>query len=204
MKPHMSDSEFLLFSRYYKSARRIIEFGSGGSTLFAIANTSASVITIESDVNWLGELRNYQEIVTALRTGRLTLIHVDIGPTKEWGFPLDESFRKNWPDYAAAPWRAHSISGRVAQLFGFFRREADVVFVDGRFRVSCILTAIEKTSPGTVILVHDFWNRLAYHGVLRHLELIDRVDTLAVFRRPNFIDELSLRADKEAAAYLLD
>ena len=65
----------------------------------------------------------------------------------------------NWPTYSSV------IAGH---------RSADVVFVDGRFRVACICAALLYTAPGTIIMVHD-WIRSRYHVVLEHAEVIDVV-----------------------------
>lgn len=171
----MTDAEAAVLSRHFLGARNIIEYGSGGSTFLAVTQTSANVSSVESDWEWLAKMREMPEIAAAEAEGRLRLMHVDIGPTRRWGFPIDESRRDNWPTYAACPWDAQSS-------------DTDLVFVDGRFRVACILTAISKAKSGTRILVHDFWNRERYHIVLPYLVEVERVDTLAVFRRPDVID----------------
>jgi len=53
-----------------------------------------------------------------------------------------------------------------------------------------------RVERNTLIAVHDFWNRPAYHAVLPFLNEIDRCETLGVFRtKPDM--------DREAANALL-
>lgn len=58
----------------------------------------------------------------------------------------------------------------------------DLVFVDGRRRVECVLAALHVLSPGGVILLHDFC-RLNYQRLLLPLcELVEIRDNTAVFK----------------------
>lgn len=187
MKPELSDEEFATFSRYYGQARRIVEFGAGGSTYFGVTETSARICAVESDPEWLGKMRSHTAIEAAEISGNLRLIHVEIGPIGKWGRPKDESQRSNWPRYAEAPWQTEP--------------DPDLVFVDGRFRLACLLTAVLRTRPGTIIMAHDFWNRPNYHGALPFLGWLESVETLGIFRRPRFIDPWRLRRALKAAAF---
>ncbi|HEX5957142.1 MAG TPA: hypothetical protein VFY92_00610, partial [Hyphomicrobiaceae bacterium] len=71
-----------------------------------------------------------------------------------------------WPACAQHPWRD-----------GF---NPHLVLVDGRFRVSCIMAAIQHGVPK--IVVHDFWTRRRLHTVLEFATVVDRVDALAVLK----------------------
>ncbi|MBS0269922.1 MAG: hypothetical protein JSS54_13205 [Proteobacteria bacterium] len=104
-------------------------------------------------------------------------------PTREFGAPRDETRKKHWPNYAAAPWKR-----RRWPLSAFVKASRpDLVFVDGRFRVACILTAVLNSRPDAIVMVHDFWNRPHYHAPLPFLEEIEKAETMAVFRiRPGF------------------
>ncbi|MEN3940682.1 class I SAM-dependent methyltransferase [Prosthecobacter sp. SYSU 5D2] len=58
----------------------------------------------------------------------------------------------------------------------------DLVFVDGRRRVECVMAALHVLSPGGVILLHDFC-RLNYQRLLLPLcELVEIRDNTAVFK----------------------
>jgi hypothetical protein len=181
MQPAMLPAEFAAFARHYSGAQRIIEFGSGGSTFFAVTNTRARICSVESDSAWIEKLRAMPAIAAAESEGRLRLIHTDIGQTQEWGWPIDDSTQERWRCYPEAPWA--------------FMRKPDLVFVDGRFRTACILTAILHTRLFARIMVHDFWNRPQYHIALQFLRSIERVETLGIFRRRWRVSEHEVRAE---------
>lgn len=159
---HMSDAEQRMFAKYVAGRKSYMEFGSGGSTLHASAAVSECVFSVESDAAWIASVR--QQV-----GGHATLHHADIGATKEWGYPVH-----------ARP-----------ELFGRYHTEPlslvpvppEVVLVDGRFRVACVLLHVLVKFPDALVIVHDFWDRPWYHDVLPSVDVVDRVDTLAVFRR---------------------
>jgi hypothetical protein len=95
-------------------------------------------------------------------------VSVDLGPTQAWGFPSDRSRAVHWPSYHSA----------YAERAG---DGADLVLVDGRFRVACVLTVLLHSSA-PLLLVHD-WERPEYHVVLPFVELLSITERLAVMRR---------------------
>ena len=76
-------------------------------------------------------------IKEGIKNKRINLNHVDIGPLKEWGNPLNEESKFKWHNYSEA-----IIS--VAKT-----NNIDLVLVDGRFRVACILTSLLVTGPNS-------------------------------------------------------
>ena len=104
----------------------------------------------------------------AIAAGRVSLNHVNVGPTGAWGIPSDEQCKHLWPRYPELPWARGS--------------DHDLIFVDGRFRVACVLHAALRASLDALIVVHDFWNRPRYHVVLPFLEWQGSCGTLAVFK----------------------
>src|SRR5262245_26436448 len=130
MTPAMTFREADFYDELLASSRCIVEYGAGGSTEMAVNRENVAFIrSIESDAAWLKELLSVPAIMTAENAMRLMFVHVDIGPTREWGYPVDCSRRDAWPQYAATPW--HPSLPRP-----------DLVLVDGRFRVSCVMHAV--------------------------------------------------------------
>ena len=166
-KTAMSPSEIKCYKHYLDRCQTIAEFGAGGSTVLA-ARKRKNIVAVESDPNWVNRIRQFQVIKRAERCGRLRFVPVNIGPTKEWGYPNSEQLRRNWPSYSVGAW---THGGKNAEL----------VLIDGRFRVACMAAAALNTKPGTFIVVHDFWNRPRYHEALGFLRAIDRYETLGVF-----------------------
>jgi hypothetical protein len=122
----MQRDERILFESFAKCAHKILEFGAGGSTWVAAQQKKDWIVSIDSSKEWLTNVeRETKEFPT-----QPDLVFVDIGPVKEWGFPTDETLRNSWPIYHELIWqRAHV-------------QEADLFFVDGRFRVACALQCL--------------------------------------------------------------
>ncbi|WP_338671021.1 hypothetical protein V8Z79_08130 [Pantoea dispersa] len=170
--PHMSENEIRLFERIVGESGRYFEFGSGGSTKL-VARHNLAVYGVESDLQWTKNLKK--------ETGCLCKVeYVNIGPTKEWGYPIDNSSREKFPLYS------ESILN--------YEEAFDLILVDGRFRVACTLNAIKHTIlrrgdlSKTIIFIHDFWNRPAYHLVLDFLDLFIREDSAGAFKIKSGID----------------
>jgi len=180
--PFMSEAEKALFKKSLERAGRYFEFGSGGSTVWA-CQAGLTVHGVESDAAWVDGLKQ--------RLGEACQVHAeDIGPTKEWGFPVSDAARHRFPAYGEA---IH----RHDQAF-------DLILVDGRFRVACVLNAIRHTlnvadQPGeTRLFIHDFWNRPHYHAVLEFLVEEESAETAGVFRIAEDIDPQRIAAVLEA------
>lgn len=132
----------------YQAAETILEYGSGGSTAMA-ADLGAEVWAVESDAAWAQKMQDW--FAHAPAKGRAHLLHVDIGPTRDWGHPQDDSGFRQWPDYALKVWDSP----------GF--RHPDVVLVDGRFRLACFLTAAYRITRPVTLFFDDYAPRPAYH-----------------------------------------
>jgi predicted O-linked N-acetylglucosamine transferase (SPINDLY family) len=170
--PHMLPTERKLFKKSLECASCYFEFGSGGSTVWAIKE-GLTVKGVESDVSWVNALKG--------QLGEKCQVEiVDIGPTKEWGFPISIQHSEKFPAYSKA----------IHQ----YRHAFDLILVDGRFRVACTMAAIQHTMENsedpqkTLIFIHDFWNRPQYHVVLQFLEVVDEVETAGAFILKERID----------------
>ncbi len=170
MQPHMSAAEVTQFELQLAGLDSLLEFGCGGSTLVA-ARQVRRIVSVDSDPVWLSKV----QADIAGEAVEFTPYHADIGPVGEWGYPTDESRIRDWPRYHTQIWR--SMSG-----------SPDAVLIDGRFRVACLLQSIIHCKPDCVFLFHDFRDRPHYHGVLNHVDVLTRVDTLAVLRAKGQVD----------------
>jgi hypothetical protein len=93
-----------------------------------------------------------------------------LGPLKAWGLPV--SFQKiaNWGNYS------DSIIP--------YRDQADLILVDGRFRIASALEAINTFNYSGYIIIHDFFNRPYYHYLaLKYLKIVDCADNLVVLKK---------------------
>lgn len=135
-----------------------LEWGMGGSTREALRSPARRVVAIESDPAWIDAARADPDVEAAEQTGRLSILHADIGPTGRWGMPTTGN-AESWLRYAEAPWellRAEGIWPGIA-------------LVDGRFRVACALAIARETlrRPGTtppLLLLRDVGPQRRYYG----------------------------------------
>ena len=143
MKPHMTDSEILLFNKILDESTIYYEFGCGGSTNVALNKKNITkVYSIDTDKNWLNKFDH----------PKLHKTYIDVGETEDFGNPVNESKIDNWKLYSAS---IDEISD-----------EPDTVFIDGRFRVACGVKTWFNVSEKTNVLIHDFTGRTHYHELL--------------------------------------
>jgi hypothetical protein len=168
LHPVMSDAEIDCYLRHLRRANGVLEYGVGGSTVLAAEHGVKSLYSLDTDANWLAKTATQSAVSKMIAAGNARLVHVDLGPVGKWGWPKAPRYIHRWPIYARRPWRD-----------GF---KPDLVLVDGRFRVSCVMQCLLHGGSDLKIAVHDFWRRPFYHRVLQFASVVDRVDTLVVLR----------------------
>lgn len=166
-------SHLELFRHLVPQARVYAEYGCGGSTRWALENTDATVITVESSPHWAKDLKRR----VPKHLGRLILMQPDIGIVDWDGRPMTYAKRANFHRY---------IEGIWAQA-----TNPDVILVDGRFRVACFLTAWLRSRPGTRILFDDFYTVATYHFLAEYMQPISREGRMAFFKVPKFLENRS-------------
>lgn len=190
VQPQMTEREIELFKNAVQGKKTIVEFGSGGSTFLLFELGAKRVVSVESDPEWVLQVREHELLAPHVMAGRLTVHHADIGPTGKWGYPTRQSLNHTWPTYWRMPWSV--IEPTLVEM----------VFVDGRFRVACALNALLQGSPDLTIVVHDFWKRPQYQVLLHYLNCACRADNLAVFFAKRDINLISLKNDLEQHSLL--
>lgn len=161
-----SPAETALLARYMVAADRYLEYGAGGSTRMALAAGIGRITTIETDRAFRDALAAEAAVAPHIASGRLSLIHADIGPTENWGYPLE-------PPSDAQLARLLDWPGRSSPI--------DLVLIDGRYRVAATAAAC-LASPGAAVLIHDYAPRPWYHAVERILQPIEAAEEMAAFR----------------------
>jgi len=158
-----------------------LEFGSGASTLIAGESAAKHVVSVESDSCFM-EAVQARISPSAIEKTEFDFIYVDIGKTGPWGAPILKSRvwrrRERWPAYCIAPW---------SDLGADFR--ADLVLVDGRFRVACALEVIIKQHDSSwKLLVDDFEGRPEYSPIEDFADLKEMRGRMAVFSPKRNLD----------------
>lgn len=186
----MTKDELKILHTHIDSSKHFLEFGSGASTLYAASvPTVKKIDSVESSESFINEnLKPNPVISDALSAGKLLFHVIDIGKTIYWGYPVGFLKRHLWPNYSLSIFSKKS--------------DHDLVLIDGRFRVACTLNCILNTPPDCKIIIHDFWNRPAYHTVLPFLETRDRADTLGLFSKKENIDRNKVKSLLQKYQYL--
>lgn len=171
-KPRMEAAEVLLWMETTTNAKRYFEYGMGGSTFVAVTKLHVPHVTaVDSDLAWIQQIEGLlcQHKIDA-RQSQTDFRHVDIGITEKWGYPVTNTSQERWPAYA----------GAIANL----AVPPDVVFVDGRFRVACVFAALLHCPSSTLVMLHDVVPaRAHYDAILPYVDIVDRAESLTVFRR---------------------
>ncbi len=145
----MPEAEASLLRASYKGAGVILEYGSGGSTLIAAESATTAVIAVESDQAWGQKMQEW--FLAHPAPVSVHLHYSNIGPTGKWGFPKDRSRVRHWSSYATSVWDRPEFA------------HPDVVLVDGRFRLACMLTTLLRITRPVLLLCDDYLTRPAYH-----------------------------------------
>ena len=151
MKISMPPVETTALKNIIDNAKIILEYGSGGSTIYGGKSNAQAIITTENDRDFL------HSVIEQYDRGGPPLIpvHVYVGETKMWGYPINQDFKHKWPEYPVAPWKV----AKEKEL------NPDTIIIDGRFRVACFLYSIGHAKPRTIIFWDDYVNRESYHVV---------------------------------------
>jgi len=172
--PHMERKEFVLFKKLCRNKTVFLEYGSGGSTIHLVKSKKV-IFSVESNPDFYKYMLSMRIIKRALKRD-LQYKFINLGDTNKWGKPLNLDRTENWPQYYEKIW----------QVIDPVIHRVDVVFIDGRFRVSCclysILKAIEYNWNDIIFIIHDFWRREKYHVVLNFLLEISSAENLVAFR----------------------
>lgn len=118
MMPMMSSGEIEIFKKYLVQAKNYLEYGSGGSTVFA-SKFPLRIKSIESDSKWASKVQ--------LQT-RTEMNYINLGQTGLCGTPLENKHL----------WHKYSQN---------YSPEFDLVLIDGRFRVACFFDICLKGRP---------------------------------------------------------
>ena len=162
-KPYMYDNELREFSYFMKSSNIYFEFGSGGSTNLA-SYYKVKTYSVESDINWHNKIK----------LNNISAIYITIDlKTKDLGYPGKDTTVDDWKKYIQAYKNEYN---------------ADIILIDGRFRVACALDIFSKIGKDTLVLIHDY-DREYYHIIENYYIKVKTWERLsAFFKNPNITD----------------
>ena len=159
-KPIMTENEIIALSYFMKPNNIYFEFGSGGSTNLA-SYYKVKTFSVESDVKWHKRLKD-NGIVANYITIDLKVSHT--------GYPGNGTNVNDWKKYIQAYKSEYN---------------ANIILIDGRFRVACALDIFFKIKEDTLIFIHDY-NRDQYHILEQFYIKVKVWDSLALLiKNPN-------------------
>jgi len=168
-RPCMEQAGILLLEAQLKKTAVFLEYGAGGSTIFAAELGVKNIHSVESDKTFLDAVQ--MKVSSCYPATKVHGHFVNIGKTKEWGHPVNANQAQRWPLYCTAPWRTLLEKDQLP----------DLILIDGRFRVACFLASVLLAKTGTVILFDDYNDRPHYHVVEKHLRPSKTVGRMAEF-----------------------
>lgn len=164
-QPLLDEESGAWLAERLKSTRLFLEFGSGGSTVLA-NRLGVPSVTVESDRFYAATVRKVLPSPDKAR-----ILTPRMGITSEWGMPVLGKARKG-PRYVHAPFD---------QLEDRF---PDLIFVDGRYRVACVLESARQAAEAhrtTTVLLDDYANRPHYQVLEQLLGEPEHVGRDAIF-----------------------
>ena len=156
------DGDDYLFKQYLINCNIYFEYGVGASTRWVLDNTNSKIIAVDTDKEWI----NFVDV--KVEKSRIKLVWTNLGYLTKWGRPNSYKYRNNFIDYVASVWN--------------FKKQADVILIDGRFRVACFLYSLMHSKNGSVIIFDDYFNRPWYHVIEEVISLHDQCGRQAVFK----------------------
>ena len=167
--------DMIAFLSFLTEDTIFFEFGSGCTSVIAKYYTKKSY-AVEGNKDW------YEE---GIRNGlKDNLIFKDIKAIpigNLWSEPGKNSNIEDWKNY-----------------FQAYKKEynADVIFIDGRFRVACAFDIFNKIRDDTLILIHEYF-RTPYLAIGEYYDYIYHWNTLFLFKKKSNIKEIPLDIQKK-------
>jgi hypothetical protein len=158
----MFDGDDKLFVSLLPKVRTYIEYGCGQSTVFVAQNTNAVIYSVDTSQVWSTNTKQQ------IHRSNVNIHWIDVGPIGDWGYPLSFQYRSQFRLYCEWPWQQTTL--------------ADLVLIDGRFRVACFLSVLKHAAEGTKIIIDDYNNRPMYHVAEEFLPKLDTHGRQALFQ----------------------
>jgi hypothetical protein len=175
----------------FSKGKRVLEFGSGGSTIL-FAKSCKSLITVESDFSYALKMK-----VLCQEWKHVDVLWAYIGPTGSYGQPVQDSrltFYKSYSSYFSV-FSTNSI------------RSVDLVFIDGRFRVAVAMKCFLEIDSEFSLVIDDYFSREEYHSIEVFLgPPSEKINDSAVFhvKEKNQRREWNEYLSKQLEAYIFD
>lgn len=177
----MDSSSVKMICDLLTPSTRVLEWGSGGSTIF-FSQFSKYWTSIEHDVVWAEQVRKHIDNMP------LSQISMHVVPVDfDWKVHGNKECVDLKHQACESPLKCKNCTlfSDYVQLPLQWEQVFDIVLIDGRARVPCAHTALQLLSQDGLALVHD-WERPWYKTILQEWEIVAEDTTglrhLAVLR----------------------
>ena len=166
--------DLMAFTSFLTKNTTFFEFGSGCTSIIA-KFYAKKTYAVEGNKEW------YEK---GIKNGlKENLIFKDIKPDGNgnlWSTPGKDSNLEDWKNY-----------------FQSYKEEynADVILIDGRFRVACAFDIFNKIKENTIILIHEYF-RPQYLIIEQYYDYIYHWNTLYMFKKKSNINKIPLDFQK--------
>ena len=148
-KPWMDDSEILLILKHLYYTDTMLEWGSGGSTLY-FPHFVKNYYSIEHDSKW------FQGVKAKANED----VNMNLVP---------------WDSPRTLPTQKHQFKTYIEYVDKLNVEKFDKVLIDGRARGWCAEYVLRYLHKDSLIFIHDFWQRPQYHIVFNWYEEVDSI-----------------------------
>ena len=173
-KPHFYDNELIAFLSFLTKNTTFFETGSGCSSLIAKYYTKKSY-AVEGCKEW------YEK---GIKNGlKDNLIFRDLKPDNtSWSIPGKNSNINDWKQYFQAYTKSYN---------------ANVILIDGRFKVATALDIFDKINDDTIIFLHEYPERLPYFIIENYYDYFYHWGRLVAFVKKKDIKSIPLEIQKQ-------
>ena len=169
-----SDDELMAFMSFLTKDTIFFETGSGCSSVIA-KYFAKKTYSIEGCKKWYDK-----GVKNGLSDG---LIFKNLKPDKsKWSYPGKKSTLDDWKNY-----------------FQSYKKEynADVIFIDGRFKTATAMDIFNKINNDTVILIHEYNSRPIYYILEEYYDYKYHWNTLYALMKKKDVKEIPLEIQKK-------
>ena len=173
-KSHFYDNELIAFLSFLTKDTIYFETGSGCSSIIAKYYTKKSY-AVEGCKEW------YEK---GIKNGlKDNLIFHDLKPDNAtWSYPGKNSNINDWKQYFQAYNKSYN---------------ANVILIDGRFKVATALDIFDKINDETIILLHEYNERLRYFIIENYYDYVYHWGRLVAFVKKKDIKSIPLEIQEK-------
>jgi hypothetical protein len=173
-KPHLINEELTAFLSFLTKDTIYFETGSGCSSIIA-KYYAKKTYAVE------GSIKYYK---IGIKNGlRNNIIFKDLKPDiLDWSFPGKKSNMNDWKNY-----------------FQSYKKEynADVILIDGRFKVATAMDIFDKIRDDTIVLLHEYFERPSYFILEHYYNYVYHWGRLFCFVKKKNIKQIPLEIQKK-------